>query len=64
MAPDAAMNCVTWRYFQRENELPLRWKSTRLDATRGGAGVTAPNDKAVADIATACGSCACTMSGR
>ena len=33
IASDAAMKQSTWRYFQRENELPFRWKSTRLDAT-------------------------------
>ena len=36
IASDAQMKQSTWRYFQRESELPLRWKSTRRDATSGG----------------------------
>ena len=31
------MKQSTCRYFHRENELPLRWKSTRRDATSAGA---------------------------
>ena len=38
IASDAAMKQSTWRYFQRESELPFRWKSTRREATRTGAG--------------------------
>ena len=30
------MKQSTWRYFQRDSELPRRWKSTRRDATSGG----------------------------
>ena len=36
MASEAVTNRSTWRYFQRENELVLRWKSTRRAATRAG----------------------------
>ena len=31
------MKQSTWRYFHRENELPLRWKSTRREATSAGS---------------------------
>ena len=62
IASDAAMKQSTCRYFQRENELPFRWKSTRRDATSAGAGraPTAPSDSASAAMATPCGSCAWT----
>ena len=38
IASDAAMKPSTCRYFHRENELPLRWKSTRRATTSGGRG--------------------------
>ena len=48
------MKQSTWRCFQRENELPLRWKSTRRDATSAGAGgAAAPSDSASDAIAIA-----------
>ena len=67
IASDAAMKQSTWRYFQRENELPFRWKSTRRAATSAGIGAPLaaadPIDSASAAIATPCGSCAWTTSG-
>ena len=38
IAFDAAMNIDTCRYFHCENEWRFRWKSTRREATSGGAG--------------------------
>ena len=55
MAPDAAMKWATCRAPARERVAG----EPEVDAARGderGAGVTAPNDSAVADIATAWGS--------
>ena len=61
------MKQSTWRYFQRENELPLRWKSTRRAATSAGSGpplaAADPIDNASDAIATPCGSCAWITSG-
>ena len=60
------MKQSTCRCFQRENELPRRWKSTRRDATSAGAAaraVAAPSDSASDAIATPCASCAWTTSG-
>ena len=53
----------TWRYFQRENELLLRWKSTRRAATSAGRRGGEAIDRAVAATATPCGSCAWMTSG-
>ena len=61
------MKQSTCRYFQRENELPLRWKSTRREATSDGAcrlcADAPPSDSASDAIATPCGSCAWMTSG-
>ena len=38
MASDAAMKIETCLYFHAENEFFFRWKSTRREATSGGAG--------------------------
>jgi hypothetical protein len=38
IALEAQRNARTWRYFQRENALLRRWKSTRREATRTGWG--------------------------
>jgi hypothetical protein len=58
IASDAQMKQSTCRYFQRESELPRRWKSTRRDATSGGLASCVLIESASAAIATACGSCA------
>ncbi len=64
IASELAMKQSTWPYFQRENELWAMRNSTRREATSGGLGVGDEIESAVAAIATACGSCACTTSGR
>ena len=56
IASDAAMNIETCLYFHDENEFFFRWKSTRRDATSGGAGDCDVIESATAAIETACGS--------
>ena len=68
IASEAAMKQSTCRYFQRESELPLRWKSTRRDATSAGTRTpfvawSGPSTTPSAAIATPCGSWAWMMSG-
>ena len=61
------MKQSTWRYFQRENELPLQMKvdAPRRDERRRGRPCddAAPSDSASDAIATPCGSCAWMTSG-
>ena len=64
IASDAQMKQSTCRYFHRDNALPRRWKSTRLDAISRGCVGSVLIDRAIAAIATPCGSWAWTTSGR